>query len=294
VIALKRRIGSILFNAALILLVALCAQAALPSALGAEKKRVAVLPFKNESQLHDSYFGDGLDDQLNAGLFHTKAYEIIDRASLDAVLKEQRLGATGVIDPRTAVQIGKILGVDYLVIGNIIYAGIDDSIFLNTGAKVSVAVRMIDVATGEVVFAEKADGRKNASVIMDKYSKRHNMHLPAAKFIFAEAAQRAIGKIVAALYDINPLEGYVVALDGNEAMIDLGREHGISKGQAFIVYRAGEVIRHPVTGAVVGVKRMELASLKIMEVDAATSVGRISGEDKDLVRPGDKVRKKPS
>jgi curli biogenesis system outer membrane secretion channel CsgG len=291
---LKKRLGNILCSAALIAMAAVCALIVRPCPLAAEKKRIAVLPFKNESQMHDSFFGNGLDDHLNAGLFQTKTYEIIDRSSLDAVLKEQRLGATGIIDPQTAVKIGKILGVDYLVIGNIIYAGIDDSLFLNTGAKVSIAVRMIDVATGEIIFAEKADGRKNASKLLEKYSNRYNLNLPAAKFIFAEAAQRAVGKIVDALYDVNPLEGYVVAIDGREAIIDLGREHGIAKGQTFIVYRAGEVIRHPVTGAVVGVKRMELASIKITEVDAATSIGSLSGEDKDLVRPGDKIRKKVS
>ncbi|MDR3349458.1 MAG: hypothetical protein LBO03_07640 [Acidaminococcales bacterium] len=289
---MKKRIVNIIHSAALIVVVAVCALAVLPCPLAAAKKRIAVLPFKNESQMHDSFFGNGLDDHLNAGLFQTKTYEIIDRSNLDAVLKEQRLGATGIIDPQTAVRIGKILGVDYLVIGNIIYAGIDDSIFLNTGAKVSIAVRMIDVATGEIIFAEKADGRKNASKLLEKYSNRYNLSLPDAKFIFAEAARRAVEKIVSALYDINPLEGYVVALDGRNAMIDLGRAHGIAKGQAFVVYRAGEVIRHPATGAVVGVKRLELANIKITEVDAATSIGILSGEDKDLVRPGDKVRKK--
>ena len=289
---MKKRIGNILFGAALAMFVLLCAQSVHPRPALADRKRIAVLPFKNESQLNDSYFGGGLDDHLNAGLFQTKVYEVIDRGSLSAVLKEQRLGATGIVDPGTAVQIGKILGVDYLIIGTVIYAGIDDSLFLNTGAKVSIAVRMIDVATGEIVFAEKADGRKNASAILDKYSKKHNIRLPAAKFIFAEAAQRAIKKILASLYETNPLEGYVVAIDGSEAIIDLGREHGIIKGQAFIVYRAGEVIRHPVTGAVVGVKRTDLAVIKIKEVDAATSVGSLSGDDKDLVRPGDKVRKR--
>jgi hypothetical protein len=60
------------------------------------------------------------------------------------------------------------------------------------------------------------------------------------------------------------------------------------------VYRPGGVLRHPVTGAVVGETRTELASIKIVEVEATVSTGNISGSDKNLVRPGDKVRRKAS
>ncbi len=45
--------------------------------------------------------------------------EVVDRAHLDAVLKEQELGASGYVEPATIAKLGKLLGPSVLVIVNV-------------------------------------------------------------------------------------------------------------------------------------------------------------------------------
>lgn len=46
-------------------------------------------------------------------------FEVIERSSLDRVLGEQNLQMSGLTDPVTAAKVGKILGVDAIVLGNV-------------------------------------------------------------------------------------------------------------------------------------------------------------------------------
>lgn len=46
-------------------------------------------------------------------------FEVIERSSLDRVLGEQNLQMSGLTDPVTATKVGKILGVDAIVLGNV-------------------------------------------------------------------------------------------------------------------------------------------------------------------------------
>jgi len=48
-------------------------------------------------------------------LVSTKAFQVLERKELDAVLGEQDLGASGRVDKNTAARIGKIKGAKYLV-----------------------------------------------------------------------------------------------------------------------------------------------------------------------------------
>jgi len=49
----------------------------------------------------------------------TDVFTIVERSRLDQVLKEQDLGATGVVDEKQAATLGKVLGVDAIVMGTI-------------------------------------------------------------------------------------------------------------------------------------------------------------------------------
>jgi hypothetical protein len=49
-----------------------------------------------------------------------------------------------------------------------------------------------------------------------------------------------------------PLEGLIVAVEGDVVYLDLGAGSGVQAGQEFTVFRKGDVFRHPVTGAPLG------------------------------------------
>jgi len=123
-----------------------------------EKPRIAVISFENKAGWGGYRLGDQAADMLVTQLVKTKAFRVMERDQLDAVLKEQNLGASGRVDTSTAAKMGKILGVKYIIIGAVTQfgkseAGASGFAFRVRRDKYSgkVDVRMVDVETGEIV-----------------------------------------------------------------------------------------------------------------------------------------------
>ncbi len=85
------------------------------------KARVAVTKFLDKSAKGSitGEIGDGMAEMLANALFATNRYIVLERQSLDVVLREQDLGASGRVKKETAVRMGEIEGADLLIEGTI-------------------------------------------------------------------------------------------------------------------------------------------------------------------------------
>jgi curli biogenesis system outer membrane secretion channel CsgG len=112
-----------------------------------QKKRIAILDFEYGTVYSDVGYifgtnvnvGKGIADLLVTKLVQGGQYSVIERKQLDKIIAEQNLGASGRVDEATAARIGKILGVDALIIGSIHTFGRDDK-NRGSGAGVNVPV----------------------------------------------------------------------------------------------------------------------------------------------------------
>jgi tetratricopeptide (TPR) repeat protein len=75
-----------------------------------------------------------------------------------------------------------------------------------------------------------------------------------------------------------PLEGYIVQRDGDTVLIDLGKRAGVKPGMQFMVYKEGRVIKHPKTGEVLDIERIETGTIEISDVKTKTADARIVKE----------------
>ncbi len=98
-------------------------------------ERVAVLPFGNV------VFTDKLTEKL---VEHSK-WQVIDRANLDRILEEQNLQQTVQFDDETAVEFGKLAGVDLVIFGDY------------RGAAMVATAKAVDVQTGEYLAYKVTD-----------------------------------------------------------------------------------------------------------------------------------------
>ncbi|HWR72524.1 MAG TPA: hypothetical protein VN604_05110, partial [Nitrospirota bacterium] len=88
-----------------------------------------------------------------------------------------------------------------------------------------------------------------------------------------------------------PLEGYVVRRNENIVLLDLGRRSGVKKGMRFMVYKEGSVIKHPKTGEILDIERIETGTVEIINLGEKTSDAAILTEsDKDAIRYGQLVK----
>src|SRR6267142_2693780 len=100
--------------------------------------------------------GRFLAEELSGALVNdSRGFRVIDRAHLKAILQEHKLAATGLIDPQTARQLGKIASVDTLVTGTITSA---------FGETVRVLVKALDVETADIIAQSSADIPKTDAI----------------------------------------------------------------------------------------------------------------------------------
>src|SRR3954470_15613305 len=95
---------------------------------GSEKPRIAVLEFKNKADNQWWYHGgaQAAQDVFVTELFKSGKFRVVDREQLDAMMQEKGLTQSGDIDPKTAIKLGKILGVNYLLTGAVTEYGNTD------------------------------------------------------------------------------------------------------------------------------------------------------------------------
>jgi curli biogenesis system outer membrane secretion channel CsgG len=169
---MKRHVA-ILVCAALLL--AVC----VPSLLLAEKgskPRIAVLEFKNKAN-NQWWFSNGASaaqDIFVTELVKSGKFRVVDREQLDALMREKNLTLSGDVDPKSAIRIGKLLGVNYLLTGAVTEYGYSEKGAHSGGLgrlpgfgvgkkefTAAMNARLIDSNTGEVVWADEARGSES-------------------------------------------------------------------------------------------------------------------------------------
>lgn len=121
-----------------------------------EKVKIAIMEFHglNEEARKDN-LGQIFTEVLTTSFVKSEAFKIIEREQLRKLLEELQLTQSGIIDTTNAKQIGKMVGADAIVIGNIIKIGND----------MRLDARIIDVESGIILTAEKSEGKTDIKSI---------------------------------------------------------------------------------------------------------------------------------
>jgi len=142
------------------------------------KARIAVSRFtdKTGKGWWTGEIGDGMADMLTTSLFNTNRYIVLERQTLQDVLAEQDLGASGRIKQETAASIGEIEGAELLITGAVTefepgssgigggLGGIGGGVLGGVlgGLKkshVAIDMRVIDTRTSRIVAATSVEGK---------------------------------------------------------------------------------------------------------------------------------------
>jgi hypothetical protein len=96
--------------------------------------------------------------------FLMKGIRILERSRIYSILKEQGFQQTGAVDFSTAVEIGKIVGVNAVFIGSVSRPTISNTANLkdNTWSSYTVTFtgRLISVKTGDILLSGSASGKR--------------------------------------------------------------------------------------------------------------------------------------
>lgn len=88
------------------------------SALAQEKKRIAVLPFKNKGgKEKHAWLSEGFSTTLTDGLQQIQSIYVVDRNQVNSVVKKAGYSNDDLFTSKAAYEIGRTLGLDYVIIG---------------------------------------------------------------------------------------------------------------------------------------------------------------------------------
>lgn len=142
---------------------------------------IALLEFTNKAAVsYDISFEDAsmVSDYMLEELLDSGRFNVMEREQLKGILDEHHLNLTGMVDPATAVQLGRLTGVEYLVYGSI--TGLSskrEGVFYGTAVyggagginsnkfKViaNITARIIDLETGRIVLAAHGTGSSTST-----------------------------------------------------------------------------------------------------------------------------------
>lgn len=252
------------------------------------KKTVGIVEFENNTNVQG--LGSFVLDMLVVELPKNPKFTVVERIKLDQVLKEQWIGAhQGLVNQKTAARTGKINGVDYLIIGSVTNAQVEytNNLFsIKQKGKVTVTYRLVDANTGIIYLAGMTEGEASKSVAAG-----YNYNRDYSYQLLTDAAQKAAIELTKRIQQLTaqaPLEGYVAQLSGRQVYIDQGQKHNVQPGQVFRVYREGSAVYHPVTGALLGLEKKNIATIQVESVDTNMSLCTIKAGG--AIEVGDKVK----
>jgi len=125
--------------------------------------KLAIIDFNYEDQgegkeganYYKSAGKDGgrvIANMFGSELNKMKGVQLLERSGIEKVLNEQELQYTGAIDESTAVELGKMIGADAVMLGDVT----DYLSWTNTGvtgSTISFSARMIDIESSQVLLS---------------------------------------------------------------------------------------------------------------------------------------------
>ena len=285
-------------------------------AQGQAKPRVAVLEFKNKAQGYAwSWYqaGQAAQDMLVTELVKTDKYRVIERERLDALMQEKHLTLSGDVDPKMAVKVGKQLGVEYLIVGNVTEMNLIDKgvrvpggLFGNPSVsvknqkmQVALDARAINTSTGEIMWADTGKAETSDSSVFvagagggaNDRNKLDRCLRPAVQELAKSLEKKSLATSGAGgSSDASGVAGKIANVDGGTLYLNVGAEAGVREGEEYGVYRVGKVIKDPDTGEVLGQDETQVGRIRISTVKGArlSLATKVSGGP---FKPGDTIRK---
>lgn len=109
-----------------------------------EKPSLAILPLNAPPSLTRRNIGVAMAEILTHTFFDQSKFRLVERIEIDQLLREQKFQLTGAVDSKTAVNVGKITGAEYILIGSV------DKI----GNQYQVNARLVKVESSQVIASE--------------------------------------------------------------------------------------------------------------------------------------------
>ncbi len=289
------------------------------------KKRIAVFDFDNAAiqggikipfaEANLPNLGKAAADILITKLVQAGNVSVIERDAINKLLEEQNFTNTGRTDPASAAKLGRLLGVDAIILGTITRFDYSDKTTGGGGvsrfggfggssmktkhdinAKVQISTRLVSPDTAEVLAVSQGTGevnRKGVKVDIRDMSQVRMMEGDLNNPLMNECMDSAVAQLAGELKETFPkLPPRMVVIDGlvadanasGQLILNVGSRDGVKVGDRLQVLRAGKEIRDPVSGKLLMRDDKLLGEAIVTTVNEISSVAQYNGTEPVQVR----------
>lgn len=240
-------------------------------------------------------FARSLTEALTTSLVATQKFVVLERQALQQVQQEQDLGASGRVNKETAAEVGRVIGAQVLITGDItafsfkrsaiggkltnIVKGLDAGVE-RVSASVSIDLRLIDVVTGEVIASIKGDGdaaQQGVTADLTKDEKSYDGSVALATPL-GKASREAIQKSVAGIITHLPKMKWsarVIDFRDGVVYVNAGTGYGMQPGMALEIFDPQPALIDPESGRNLGAPDKLVGEVVIESVDSQYSTARV-------------------
>jgi curli biogenesis system outer membrane secretion channel CsgG len=284
------------------------------------KKRVAIIDFEYGTVRTavsglfgtDVDVGRGICDLLVKHLVKDGSYTVIERRMLDKILAEQNFSTSDRANPATAAKIGKVLGLDAMIVGSITQFGNETKTTKIGGsgggiggfgiggfgkskskAIVTIDARLIDVDTAEILAVAdgKGESKRESTSLLGGGGSWHGFGAGGVDFgssdfeqtILGEAIKQAVEQLSAGVIAAKDklqarvvvVEGLVASVDADGVVLNVGAKSGLKTGDQLSIERVTKEIKDPATGKVIRRMSSKIGVIQVTELDDVSAVCKI-------------------
>jgi curli biogenesis system outer membrane secretion channel CsgG len=238
------------------------------------KLRVGVVNFQNKTPSKVLGIGEAAADILGTILQKTGRFIVVPQQDTESIMQQQRMGATGAINPDTAAKMGEILGLNAIVTGAVTaYSETEegqDYLVVKSKkqiARVTVDYRIVDTTTGVQLMADSGAGIYEKSVTRTLGMGGKAGYDPDLRDgALRDALTKAMVNMMKGLGK-RKWSGRVAQVEGRDLYINAGEKSGLQVGTKLDVYRAGKAIIDPVTKVKLGQTETKIGQALVTKND---------------------------
>jgi len=240
-------------------------------------------------------FARSLTEALTTSLVATGRFIVLERQVLAQVQQEQDLGASGRVNKETAAEVGKLMGAQVLITGDItsfafkrssvggkltnVFKGVDAGIE-RVSASVTIDLRLIDAVTGEIIGSIKGEGAAAQQGITAELTKDEKKYDGSVSLTtpLGKASRQAIEQSVAGILANIPKAKWsarVIDFRDNVVYVNAGASYGMQPGMALEIFDPQPPLIDPETGRNLGAPDRPIGEVVIDRVDAQYSTARV-------------------
>ena len=242
------------------------------------KLRVGVVNFQNKTPSRVLGIGEAAADILGTILQRTDRFIVIPQQDIASILAQQRMGATGAINPETAAEMGKILGLNAIVTGAVTaYSEAEEGSDFIVGREQNAD----RAGYRRLPYCRHDDGRPAHGGFRGRRisKKGHDRARAGSKASYDSdlrdgALRDALNKAMVNMMQklgASKWTGRIAQVDGDNLYINAGQKSGLNVGDKLDVFRPGKDIIDPVTKMKLGTTESRIGQAIVQQNDIGDS-----------------------